>query len=390
MDPRNGASPGDGVPQSTRRYERGQNARARTLSGLSLCGLSLSVALGVAVPLGCNATDDTRVYGGVAPAAAPEPEATGSLLLALVTPDAVKYRLRQAVFDVDRSGVVLLSLDSEVDPDAESLEADLNPGQYRIQLRDGWALEQLADDGSATPVRAALVSANPASFGVRNDRVTTVAFSFTTSFGIITFGEGSLDVRLGVVDPASLGSCDVASQSGCPSGQHCLFADETGKTFCATPGELEVGAPCSSEQCVFGAQCLSLDPSAPEATSCTQLCNPLGAPFGCDCRGLSFGDDVGVCGPPPAGACDLLDPASCGDGLTCQYPGGSFGVCGTPGTGTEGSSCFGEECAAGLDCYGDDPEFGFAGTCYRFCDTQAPDCDFCFDVGTGSIGRCFF
>ena len=38
---------------------------------------------------------------------------------------------------------------------------------------------------------------------------------------------------------------------------------------------------------------------------------------------------------------------------------------------------------------GDDPELGVAGTCYRFCDIQAPSCEFCFEVNTGSVGRCF-
>jgi hypothetical protein len=347
--------------------------RARTTTRVGISRLRWPSALGLPVVLalafnGCRSGDDTLLRGPAIEAAAPlETEGYGSLLLPLVTPDAVKYRLRNAVFDVQRSGVSVISLSSEVNPDAEQLTAQLNPGAYQIQLGDGWVLERLVADGGADPVRAALISANPA-----------------------TIGEGAVSVRLGVADPGSLGSCDVGSQSGCDGGQHCLFSGDGSQTFCATPGQLEVGAACSSEQCVFGAQCLSLDPSAPEASTCTELCNPAFPPFGCDCRGLSVGDDVGVCGPPPATACDLLSATGCPEGQACQYPGGSFGTCGTPGAGSEGSSCFGEECAAGLDCYGDDPEFGFSGTCYRFCDVQAPDCEFCFDVGTGSVGRCFF
>jgi hypothetical protein len=370
--------------------------RARTTTRVGISRLRWPSALGLPVVLalafnGCRSGDDTLLRGPAIEAAAPlETEGYGSLLLPLVTPDAVKYRLRNAVFDVQRSGVSVISLSSEVNPDAEQLTAQLNPGAYQIQLGDGWVLERLVADGGADPVRAALISANPATIAVRNDRVTTVAFTFTTASGTVTFGEGAVSVRLGVADPGSLGSCDVGSQSGCDGGQHCLFSGDGSQTFCATPGQLEVGAACSSEQCVFGAQCLSLDPSAPEASTCTELCNPAFPPFGCDCRGLSVGDDVGVCGPPPATACDLLSATGCPEGQACQYPGGSFGTCGTPGAGSEGSSCFGEECAAGLDCYGDDPEFGFSGTCYRFCDVQAPDCEFCFDVGTGSVGRCFF
>lgn len=373
-------------PASSRRSgARGAHRRSARGAVLPCAG-----ALLVGAALGCRASDDTRIHGALEPLEAGQEEsATGSLTVPLVTPDAAPYRLRRALFDVERSGASVLSLDSERDPDAEALTAELDPGQYQIRLNDGWSLEQLDAAGSASPVRAALISPNPVGFGVRDGRVTTVAFTFTTSAGVVTFGAGAVSVRLSVMDPSSLGSCDIVNQAGCAEGQHCLLGDTDGKTFCATPGRLAIGAPCSSEQCELGAQCLALDIAAPELTTCTALCNPLSSPFGCDCRGLGAGDDVGVCGPPPPGACDLLDPASCPEGLTCQYPGGSFGACGTPGSAGEGESCFGEECAAGLDCFGDDPEVGFSGTCYRFCDVQAPDCEFCFEVDTGSVGRCF-
>jgi hypothetical protein len=204
----------------------------------------------------------------------------------------------------------------------------------------------------------------------------------------VSFGEGTVNVRIGVSDPATLASCDVAVAGSCPGGQHCLIGDG-GSSYCATPGDLPVGAACNSEQCVVGAQCLSLDPAAPEQGICTTLCNPEFPAFGCDCRGLSISETIGVCGPPPPNACDLLDPASCPAGKACQFPGGSFGVCGTPGNVPEGGSCFGEQCEAGLSCEGDDPNFGSLGVCRRFCNLDAPDCDFCFDVGTGRVGRCF-
>jgi hypothetical protein len=340
-------------------------------------------------------SDDVVVIGeqGEPGSGAPALEALGRLRLPLVTPDVDKYRLSSATFDVERAGAPVATLDSEDDPDAEALTLELSPGPYTITLRDGWSLERLGGDSGGdagvTAVRAALISANPARFTVRNDRVSNVAFTFTTTSGTVTFGEGAVNVRLGVTDPTTLAPCDVANQAGCNSGQHCLLADDQGGTFCASPGALEPGEPCSSEQCVFGTQCLALDPSQPDASVCTALCNPAFPSFGCDCRGLSIADDVGVCGPPPAGACDLLDALSCPDGETCQFPGGSFGLCGEPGSAEEGASCFGEECQAGLDCFGDDPVLGFSGTCFRFCDLAAPDCDFCFDVGTGQAGRCF-
>jgi hypothetical protein len=356
---------------------------------------NLVMAGALALAFSACRSDDMVVLGNQPEPSngAEAPEALGSLRLPLVTPDVDKYRLRTAIFDVARSGAPIATLDSEDDPNADALTLELSPGQYTITLRDGWSLERLGSggggDAGVTVVRAALVSANPARFTVRNDRVSNVAFTFTTTGGTVTFGEGAVNVRLGVADPTTLASCDIANQSGCNSGQHCLLADDQGGTFCASPGDLELGEPCSSEQCVFGAQCLALDSSAPDESVCTALCNPAFPPFGCDCRGLSIGDDIGVCGPPPEGACDLLEPASCPAGETCQFPGGSFGVCGEPGPLQEGQSCFGEVCGAGLDCFGDDPQSGFSGTCFRFCDLRAPECDFCFDVGTGQAGRCF-
>jgi hypothetical protein len=387
-----GADCGQGKQHSPAQHSLVQSSlddrRARRSRWYGAAGVPVALAL---VFYGCSSSDETRL--GAAPGVVSPLQAEqelGSLYLPLITPDAIRYRLRDATFEIERAGAVVVSLDSDADPDAEALTAELSPGQYQIRLGGGWALERLEENGSATPVRAALISPNPAVFSVRNGRVTNVAFTFTTSSGSVTFGEGSVSVRLGVADSAALTTCDIANQAGCASGQHCLLADGSGQTFCATPGDLAVGARCSSEQCVFGAQCLDLNESdAIQASACTQLCNPLFPPFGCDCLGLSFADDVGVCGPPPESACDLLDPAGCPAGQACQFPGGSFGVCGTPGTLTEGSSCFGEVCAAGFDCYGDDPALGFAGTCYRFCDVQEPACEFCFDVGTGSVGRCF-
>jgi hypothetical protein len=343
----------------------------------------MPVVLALAVN-GCN-SEERVIFQSQSADQQPE---LGSLRLPLVTPDAGRLRLRSAVFQIARNGVPIVTLNSDDDPDAEALTAQIDTGQYTSTLSDGWSLERLADDGSATPVRAALISSNPVSFSVRNERSTTVAYSFTTSSGIVTFGEGSVAVRIGVVDPSTLASCDLNGALGCLAGQSCLIGDD-GATFCATPGDLPVGSACASEQCVAGAQCLSFDSAAPQQAVCTALCNPQSPPFGCDCRGLSSSETIGVCGPPPPGSCDLLDAAGCPSGQACQYPGGSFGVCGTPGDVPENGSCFGEECEAGLDCVGDDPDFGFQGVCRRFCDLDAPDCDFCFDIGTGRVGRCF-
>ena len=80
--------------------------------------------LGLAL-YGCRATDETAVAGVAEARLAPSEAAQeiGSLYLPLVTPDAVKYRLRSAVFAVERAGVTIASLDSELEPDAQALTA---------------------------------------------------------------------------------------------------------------------------------------------------------------------------------------------------------------------------------------------------------------------------
>ena len=109
-------------------------------------------------------------------------------------------------------------------------------------------------------INAALVTANPTRLDVRDSEVTELVYTFATTDGVITLGSGAISISVDVVRPEALAACNLASDyygSGCPSGQTCLMADEGGRTFCATPGPLPVGAACDSQQCVAGAQCLA-------------------------------------------------------------------------------------------------------------------------------------
>lgn len=346
-------------------------------------------ALLVSTPLACSSPSETESSSSV--------QATGELALPLVSGAHGSFRLRQAVFDItSRTGTTSLSLDSEADSSSDSLGAELPQDGYSVLLEDGWLLERLAETGEITEEHAALISANPLDFDILDGRVTQLTYTFTTNEGLVSFGAGALEIGVAVTN-VSHQPCELTNPGSCPSGQTCLLADDSGQTFCAEPGSLPVGSTCNSEQCIAGAQCLKVDAADPQRSVCARFCSPGTIEFGCECRSLSFDSATGVCDPPPFPTCDPLMQTGCADAEACQYTGGNFAVCGAPGTGQVGDSCLGETCAAGLDCYGDQPEFGVSGRCRRFCDTRFDICPYfyypyytsCSDVGTGNVGRCF-
>jgi hypothetical protein len=351
--------------------------------------LVIALGLGSFAPLGCGGP---HAEAGLAPS-----QAKGELQLALVTSQRGSFRLRQAVIQLQsRSGATAVRLESDAEPEATSLRAELAQGAYGATLEDGWSLERLGDDGSPVGIRAALLTPNPVEFEIRDGRVTRLTYEFATDDGIVRFGAGALELTVAVSEPPS-SSCDLLDPALCPAEQTCLVADATGATFCAEPGSLPVGAPCSAEQCVRGAQCLVLDPTADDSALCMQFCQPHQLRFGCECQSLSFDASVGVCVPPPFSTCDPLTQTGCVEAETCQHVAGNFATCGTPGTAQVGEACLGETCAAGLDCFGDRPELGVSGSCRHFCDTGNGICprsfwpffETCSDVGTGHLGRCF-
>lgn len=338
-------------------------------------GLALVLSASAMGAVGCTAHSD-----------ASEEESVGMLRLPLVTPTQSSYRLHTATFVIKSiSGTTIATLDSDTDPDAQALTVDLSPSSYTVLLQDGWELDSVAADGTETPIQAALISVNPQSFNIKSATDTDLTFIFTTANGVVNIGNGTANVTVDVTSNVGLTACNVAGgyYNNCPSGQTCLLADATGRGFCGSAGKLPVGSLCSSEQCVVGSQCLKSDPSNPSQGICTKFCDTTATTFGCNCVSLGFANsNAGVCGPLPQGSCDMLAQTGCAAGEACQYTGGSFGTCGTPGTTPTGSSCSSETCVAGATCYN--------GICMKFCDTtvNTPGC-YCYGAGTGTVGRCY-
>ncbi|AUX27469.1 uncharacterized protein SOCEGT47_080600 [Sorangium cellulosum] len=338
-------------------------------------GFALLVSAGAMTTIGCAPPVDAQGE-----------QAVGTLSVPLVTSEGGDFRLHNAVFTVQStSGAHAATLDSESDPDAATLTATLFQGPYRVRLEGGWDLARIEADGTESPVSAALISPNPQSFTISASETTDISFTFTTGQGTITLGNGSVDIGFAVAPNEGLGQCNLLSSS-CASGQTCLLADATGRAFCASPGSLPVGSPCSSDQCVAGAQCLKVDEDDPEQGSCVKFCRVSSATFGVNCMSLGLPDsNIGFVAPAPEGTCDLLAQTGCAEGEACQYSGGSFATCGAPGTTPAGGACTGETCGAGYQCYN--------GVCTQICDTRnyyvgRADCMYCNNVGTGNAGRC--
>jgi hypothetical protein len=307
----------------------------------------------------------------------------GTLSLPLLTPRSA-YRLRSAHFQVaTQAGAPTATLDSDADPDAEALTITLTQGPYNVSLQGGWVLDRIADDGTETAVQAALTSPNPQQFQIQVSTQTNVSFTFATDAGTVVIGSAPLSITFNVGTPTNT-PCSPQQSFSCNSGQTCLLADSSGQTFCASAGSLPVGSSCTSEQCVAGSQCLRLDSNHPDQGICTQFCDTNFVPFGCNCIGLGLpNSNTGICGAPPASACDLLAQTGCADGQACQFLGGGFGSCGTPGTTPPRGSCSGQTCMEGYQC--------FDGECLPFCDTRngfTSDC-FCENVNLGFVGLCF-
>ncbi|XXX71985.1 hypothetical protein WMF30_30495 [Sorangium sp. So ce134] len=341
-------------------------------------GFALLFSAGSMTTLACTSPVDSQSEQGA-----------GMVSLPLVTSTGGNYRLHNATFSIDATnGAHVATLDSESDPDADTLTATLFQGPYQVRLLDGWELGRIEGDGTESPVSAALVSQNPQLIDIRASATTDVSFTFTTGQGTIVLGDGSVDIRVDVAPNDGLAQCSLLYSYSCPSGQTCLLADASGRTFCASPGSLPVGSPCTSDQCVAGAQCLKVDRDNPDQGVCTQFCNVHESTFGVNCLSLGLEDSsIGFAGPSPEGTCDLLTQTGCADGEACQYAGGNFPSCGIPGTTPPGGACSGETCGAGYQCY--------SGVCRKICDAREPypyetGCYYCYNVGTGDAGRCYY
>ena len=254
-----------------------------------LAALALSVAAG-----GCSSASD-----------AGRETATGKVSMQLTgQTNGNSYRLRNARFDV--AGPQSITLDSESDLTAATLNATLSTGNYTITLEPGWSLER-NDMGTFEVVNATLASMNPQSFQILGGGTTNVAFQFSTDGTLVTIGTGQLSVSIGITETGMSGgggmgggggSCTIAPQSGCAANQACYYNGSMGlQGSCAPAGTVAPGGACVAvTDCAGGGICAVTDPTMQGGT-CLATCavsGPNTCPAGQTCFDLGVGG-LGAC-----------------------------------------------------------------------------------------------
>jgi hypothetical protein len=101
---------------------------------------------------------------------------------------------------------------------------------------------------------------------------------------------------------------------------------------------------------------------------------------------LSVGVDVVDTGTDTS--CQVLEPSSCPEGLTCLLAGETGAFCAQPGSLPVGSECSNEQCIAGAQCLRVDGEM--TGVCRRYCDpnSSSPICSCRSLSSDDAIGIC--
>ena len=129
-------------------------------------------------------------------------------------------------------GSSTIELSSVENPDEPVIEHFLAPGQYEIDLEDGWFIEQVDNAlGTSAPVPATLDSPSFQSFDIQSDQETFVKYDFLVDGSRVSFGSpGRLIVGIGIHETNGTGQC---GDGIVEAGEACDGADLGGQT-CAS------------------------------------------------------------------------------------------------------------------------------------------------------------
>lgn len=158
---------------------------------------------------------------------APAPElGQAKLSLTGTSTGGLKYRLRDAEIVIARpDGTIAATRTTETRPDFIALLVDLPPGDYFLELREGWRLERADGADSWEDVEATLSSVNPQAFIIQRDQTTNIALRFRVEGGDVELGEGRAEITIEVDDSQPEQDCEEACRDAleCSTSQGCTL-----------------------------------------------------------------------------------------------------------------------------------------------------------------------
>jgi hypothetical protein len=180
-------------------------------------------------------------------------------------PSGTVYRLREAVIML-QGPLSTQFFETEHDPDRTSITASVPPGDYFVFLQEGWFLERLNADGTATRVEATYLSDNPQFFLVRSFETTRVVLRFRAGEDVVTMDPGQVDIVIEVEEePVVPEFCTTDTE--CGTGGTCCLAG-----FLGTCRTLGAGESCPLPDLTVDADealdSLQFDTRVFEADSC--------------------------------------------------------------------------------------------------------------------------
>ncbi|WP_437736805.1 hypothetical protein [Sorangium sp. So ce1335] len=161
-----------------------------------------SMLAALTIPVGC---------GAEAPESAEQAPDVGSISLSLVGTSATgeTYRLSRAWFELHGPTSRIVHGDG----DMTALTEVLPVGRYDVYLQPGWILERWTGSGYQY-LPATLTSANPTPVFINEGATSTVMFLFRADGDVVSVGQGTLDILIGVDDTALREDNDVACSNG--------------------------------------------------------------------------------------------------------------------------------------------------------------------------------
>ncbi|WP_438040809.1 hypothetical protein [Sorangium sp. So ce128] len=188
-----------------------------------------SVLAALAMQVGCGA----ETPDGVGQASE-----VGSISLALVgtSVTGATYRLSNAWFELH--GPTNRLVDGSIE--APVITEVLPVGHYDVYLEPYWVLERWTGVGYQ-PVQAVLTSPNPLQVFINEGTTSTVVFQFRADDELVSVGQGSIDIVIGVDDAAApREDTDAACGNGYDDDEDgladCADPECQGLPLCAPPG----------------------------------------------------------------------------------------------------------------------------------------------------------